>query len=204
MRLTPEQQDEVASQRGETRPTRRATVPALEEMLYEPVPVLDHGFIRVVDYMGDDEAIVQAARVSYGRGTRRTSEDQGLINYLMRHRHTTPFEMCEIKYHVSCRFSLPDNGFGTARPTSTNTRGATRSWTTNFIFRHPSTWRRRRRRTARDVARFSKARRHSTSSICCGRMPSGPIAAMSSCSTKTRRARRSTRADRGWRASLRG
>jgi len=97
MRLTAEQQ---ASQRGETRPTRRATVPALEEMLYEPVPVLDHGFIRVVDYMGDDEAIVQAARVSYGRGTRRTSEDQGLINYLMRHRHTTPFEMCEIKYHV--------------------------------------------------------------------------------------------------------
>ena len=100
MRLTPEQQDEVASQRGETRPTRRATVPALEETLYEPVPVLDHGFIRVIDYMGDDEAIVQAARVSYGRGTRRTSEDQGLINYLMRHRHTTPFEMCEIKYHV--------------------------------------------------------------------------------------------------------
>jgi thymidylate synthase (FAD) len=100
MRLTPEQQDEIANQRSETRPTRRATVPALEEMLYEPLPVLDHGFIRVVDYMGDDAAIVQAARVSYGRGTRRTSEDQGLINYLMRHRHTTPFEMCEIKYHV--------------------------------------------------------------------------------------------------------
>ena len=100
MRLTPEQQDELARQRGETRPTRRATVPALEEILYEPLPVLDHGFIRVIDYMGDDAAIVQAARVSFGRGTRRTSEDQGLINYLMRHRHTTPFEMCEIKYHV--------------------------------------------------------------------------------------------------------
>ena len=100
MRLTPEQQDEVAGQRGETRTTRRATVPALEEILYEALPVLDRGFIRVVDYMGDDAAIVQAARVSYGRGTRRTSEDQGLINYLMRHRHTTPFEMCEIKYHV--------------------------------------------------------------------------------------------------------
>ena len=100
MRFMREQQNEVASQRGKTRPTRRATVPALEETLYEPVPVLDHGFIRVIDYMGDDEAIVQAARVSYGRGTRRTSEDQGLINYLMRHRHTTPFEMCEIKYHV--------------------------------------------------------------------------------------------------------
>ncbi len=100
MRLTPEQQDEVMGQRAETRPTRRATVPALEEILYEPLPVLDRGFIRVVDYMGDDAAIVQAARVSYGRGTRRTSEDQGLINYLMRHRHTTPFEMCEIKYHV--------------------------------------------------------------------------------------------------------
>ena len=100
MRLTPEQQDEITSRRGETRPTRRATVPALEEILYEPLPVLDRGFIRVIDYMGDDAAIVQAARVSFGRGTRRTSEDQGLINYLMRHRHTTPFEMCEIKYHV--------------------------------------------------------------------------------------------------------
>jgi thymidylate synthase (FAD) len=100
MRLSPEQQEEVADQRGEAQPTRRATVPALEEILYEPLPVLDHGFIRVVDYMGDDAAVVQAARVSYGRGTRKVSEDQGLINYLMRHRHTTPFEMCEIKYHV--------------------------------------------------------------------------------------------------------
>src|SRR5215472_15959462 len=100
MRLTSEQHDEVMSQRGEARPTRRATVPALEEILYEPLPVLDHGFIRVIDYMGDDVAIVQAARVSYGRGTRKVNEDRGLINYLMRHRHTTPFEMCEIKYHV--------------------------------------------------------------------------------------------------------
>ena len=62
--------------------------------------MLDHGFVRVIDYMGDDGAIVQAARVSYGRGTRRVSEDAGLIRYLMRHRHSTPFEMCEIKYHV--------------------------------------------------------------------------------------------------------
>ena len=101
MRLKPEHQDEIVSQRSETRPTHRATVPALENILYEPRPVLDqHGFIRVVDYMGDDAAIVQAARVSYGRGTRKVSEDQGLINYLMRHRHTTPFEMCEIKYHA--------------------------------------------------------------------------------------------------------
>jgi thymidylate synthase (FAD) len=100
MPLTPEQEDEIAGERGLTRPTRRATVPALEEILYAALPVLDHGFVRVVDYMGDDGAIVQAARVSYGRGTRRVSEDRGLINYLMRHRHTTPFEMCEIKYHV--------------------------------------------------------------------------------------------------------
>jgi thymidylate synthase (FAD) len=100
MRLTPQQRDLVAAQQGETRPTRRATVPALEEILYEPLPVLDHGFVRVVDYLGDDAAIVQAARVSYGRGTRQVSEDRGLINYLMRHRHTTPFEMCEIKYHI--------------------------------------------------------------------------------------------------------
>ena len=100
MRLTPQQQDEIAAQRAEQQPTRRATVPALEEVLYQPLEVLDHGFVRVVDYMGDDAAVVQAARVSYGRGTRRVSEDQGLVNYLMRHRHTTPFEMCEIKYHV--------------------------------------------------------------------------------------------------------
>jgi thymidylate synthase (FAD) len=80
--------------------TRRATVPAMEEILYEPIKVLDHGFIRVIDYMGDDSAIVQAARVSYGKGTKQLNEDRGLINYLMRHWHTTPFEMCELKLHV--------------------------------------------------------------------------------------------------------
>jgi thymidylate synthase (FAD) len=101
MRLRPEQQDEIVSQRRESQTTRRATAPDLEEILYQPLRVLDdHGFVRVIDYMGDDAAIVQAARVSYGRGTKRISEDKGLINYLMRHRHTTPFEMCEIKYHV--------------------------------------------------------------------------------------------------------
>src|SRR5436309_12826734 len=99
MPLNPEQRAEIDAVRGASQPTRRATVPALEEILYEPIPVLDHGFVRVIDYMGDDGAIVQAARVSYGRGTRRVSEDRGLINYLMRHRHTTPLEMCEIKYH---------------------------------------------------------------------------------------------------------
>src|SRR5229473_1502571 len=70
----------------------------LVEILYSPLPVLDRGFLRVVDYMGDDGAVVQAARVSYGRGTRKVSEDRSLIHYLMRHRHSTPFEMCEIKY----------------------------------------------------------------------------------------------------------
>jgi len=100
MPLTPEQQNEIDRLRAETQPTRRATVPALEEILYQPTPVLDHGFVRVIDYMGDDAAVVQAARVSYGRGTKRVSEDRGLIQYLMRHRHTTPFEMCEIKFHV--------------------------------------------------------------------------------------------------------
>jgi thymidylate synthase (FAD) len=68
--------------------------------LFRPIPVLDHGFVRLVDYMGDDAAIVQAARVSYGSGTRTVRDDRGLIRYLMRHRHTTPFEMCAIKYHV--------------------------------------------------------------------------------------------------------
>ena len=80
--------------------TKRATVEAVEEMLYKPIPVLDHGFVRVIDYMGDDSSIVQAARVSYGRGTKKSLQDKGLINYLMRHRHTTPFEMCDIKFHI--------------------------------------------------------------------------------------------------------
>lgn len=80
--------------------TKRATVDAMEEVLYKPLNVLDHGFIRVIDYMGDDSAIVQAARVSYGKGTKKLNEDRGLIRYLMRHWHTTPFEMCEIKLHV--------------------------------------------------------------------------------------------------------
>ena len=101
MPLSPEQHAEIEALRAApAQLTRRATVPALEAMLHEAVPVLDHGFVRVVDYMGDDAAVVQAARVSYGRGTRRISEDEALIRYLMRHRHSTPFEMCEIKYHV--------------------------------------------------------------------------------------------------------
>ena len=100
MPLTPEQQAEIAAAQAQSAATKRPTVPALEDILYTPLTVLDHGFVRVIDYMGDDAAIVQAARVSYGKGTKRVSEDAGLINYLMRHRHTTPFEMCEIKYHV--------------------------------------------------------------------------------------------------------
>ena len=79
---------------------RRYASPALDAMLGAKLPVLDDGFVRVIDYMGGDESIVQAARVSYGAGTKRISEDRGLIRYLMRHRHTTPFEMCEIKLHV--------------------------------------------------------------------------------------------------------
>jgi thymidylate synthase (FAD) len=150
MRLTAQQQGEITAQREEERPTRRISAPALEEILFEPLPVLDHGFVRVVDYMGNDAAVVQAARVSYGRGTRPVNEDQGLINYLMRHRHTTPFEMCEIKYHVklpifvarqwirhrtanvneySARYSILDNEFYVPAPehlaaqTSTNRQG---------------------------------------------------------------------------------
>ncbi len=98
--LTEEQNASIEEQRLQTQKTRRVSVEALEEVLFDPLPVLDHGFIRVVDYMGDDSAIVQAARVSYGRGTKHVSNDRGLISYLMRHRHTSPFEMCEIKLHV--------------------------------------------------------------------------------------------------------
>lgn len=100
MPLTPEQTAEIEAQRANAHPTCRETAPALEDILYEALPALDHGFVRVIDYMGTDSAIVQAARVSYGKGTKKVNEDAGLINYLMRHRHTTPFEMCEIKFHV--------------------------------------------------------------------------------------------------------
>ena len=98
--MTPDQRAELEAHRTQRSETRRATVPVLEDLLYLPIQVLDHGFVRVVDYMGDDESIVQAARVSYGRGTQRMSDDRGLIRYLMRQRHTTPFEMCELKLHV--------------------------------------------------------------------------------------------------------
>ncbi|HMO09653.1 MAG TPA: FAD-dependent thymidylate synthase [Paracoccaceae bacterium] len=98
--LTPEQQAEIAAARAAPRPTLRAVSEGMEAHLYLAHPVLDHGFVRVIDYMGDDAAIVQAARVSYGAGTRHVSNDEGLIRYLMRHWHSTPFEMCEVKLHV--------------------------------------------------------------------------------------------------------
>lgn len=92
--------ENLAELQEEQYTTKRATVNEVEALLYEPLKVLDHGFVRVIDYMGDDSAIVQAARVSYGKGTKKLSEDRGLIRYLMRHWHTTPFEMCEIKLHI--------------------------------------------------------------------------------------------------------
>lgn len=100
MKLTKEQAQEIKDQQLQENKTKRVTAPELETILYEAIPVLDHGFIRVVDYMGDDSSIVQAARVSYGKGTKKVNTDAGLIKYLMRHWHSTPFEMCEIKYHV--------------------------------------------------------------------------------------------------------
>ena len=80
--------------------TKRVTANRLDKVLYKPFKVLDHGFVRVIDYMGDDSSIVQAARVSYGKGTKKLNQDKNLINYLLSHRHTTPFEMNEIKFHI--------------------------------------------------------------------------------------------------------
>jgi thymidylate synthase (FAD) len=93
-------QQEIDEVRAQQAMTRRAISEGMEELLYTVHPVLDHGFVRVVDYMGNDAAIVQAARVSYGKGTKKMREDEGLIRYLLRHRHTTPFEMCEVKFHI--------------------------------------------------------------------------------------------------------
>ena len=100
MPITAEQQAEIDAQRETPTQTLRATSPGAEAHLYKAHPLLDHGFVRLIDYMGDDGAIVQAARVSYGRGTKAVQNDAGLIRYLMRHWHSTPFEMCEAKFHV--------------------------------------------------------------------------------------------------------
>lgn len=100
MTLSPSQKEEMNTLQDEVYSTRREISPGLEEILYNSFPVLDHGFVRVIDYMGNDNAIVQAARVSYGKGTKKRTEDRALIHYLLRHSHTTPFEMCEIKFHM--------------------------------------------------------------------------------------------------------
>ncbi len=100
MTLSAEQLSEIEAARGNPRLTLRTVSEGMEAHLYRAHPVLDHGFVRVIDYMGDDAAIVQAARVSYGAGTRHVQNDEGLIRYLMRHWHSTPFEMCEVKFHV--------------------------------------------------------------------------------------------------------
>ena len=100
MPLSPEQQAEIDELRAQPRQTLRAVSDGMEAHLYKAIPVLDHGFVRVIDYMGDDAAICQAARVSYGKGTKSVQNDEGLIRYLMRHWHSTPFEMCEVKLHV--------------------------------------------------------------------------------------------------------
>ncbi len=100
MKLSKKQIEEIKDLQSQSYKTKRVIAPDLEEVLYEAIPILDHGFIRVIDYMGNDNSIVQAARVSYGKGTKKVNTDSGLIKYLMRHWHSTPFEMCEIKYHI--------------------------------------------------------------------------------------------------------
>ena len=100
MTITEEEKAQVKNARSATEPTFRAVSPGIESMMHNVLPALDHGFIRVVDYMGDDSSVVQAARVSYGKGTKSTRDDSALINYLMQHHHTTPFEMAELKVHV--------------------------------------------------------------------------------------------------------
>lgn len=100
MTIKPEQLEEIKDLRKAKSTTLRPVAEELEKILYQPFQVLDHGFVRVVDYMGNDSSVVQAARVSYGAGTKKVNADKGLINYLLSHRHTTPFEMCEIKFHI--------------------------------------------------------------------------------------------------------
>lgn len=100
MTIKKEHLEQIQQLREQKSTTIRPVSVELEEILYQPFEVLDHGFVRVVDYMGNDSSVVQSARVSYGQGTKKVNADKGLINYLMAHRHTTPFEMCEIKFHI--------------------------------------------------------------------------------------------------------
>ena len=100
MTLSEEQKKDIQNQRNNANQTRRSISKGMEDNLYRINEILDHGFIRVIDYMGNDASIVQAARVSYGEGTKKSRDDKSLIFYLMRHWHSTPFEMCEVKFHV--------------------------------------------------------------------------------------------------------
>ncbi len=138
--------NEIKSLRSKAKKTLRVTSSSLESILYKPFKVLDSGFIRVMDYMGDDTAIVQSARVSYGEGTKKVSNDKGLIRYLMKNWHTTPFEMCEIKFHIklpifiarqwirhrtanvneySARYSILDKEFYIPRPEHMSSQSTT-------------------------------------------------------------------------------
>jgi thymidylate synthase (FAD) len=138
--------NEIKNLRSKVKKTLRVTSPSLESILYKPFKVLDSGFIRVIDYMGDDSAIVQSARVSYGEGTKKVSNDKGLIRYLMKNWHTTPFEMCEIKFHIklpifiarqwirhrtanvneySARYSILDKEFYIPRPEHMSSQSST-------------------------------------------------------------------------------
>ena len=96
------------------------TTPSLDSLQWQKFPVLDDGFVTLVDVMGNDSSIVQAARVSYGEGTRKVSDDRQLIRYLLRHAHTTPFEMAEVKFLVRCQWIAGDSGFGIEQQTSTS------------------------------------------------------------------------------------
>ena len=146
MSLKKEELNEIKRLRSRSKKTLRITSQPLEKILYKPFKVLDHGFIRVMDYMGDDSAIVQSARVSYGEGTKKVSNDKGLIRYLMKNWHTTPFEMCEIKFHIklpifiarqwirhrtanvneySARYSILDKEFYIPRPEHMSSQSAT-------------------------------------------------------------------------------
>lgn len=100
--MTDEKNIEIDSLKQQNYQTKRVVSEDLENILYEPLNALDHGFIRIIDYMGTDSSITQAARVSYGKGTKSVQNDKMLIRYLMKHYHTSPFEMCEIKLHVKC------------------------------------------------------------------------------------------------------
>lgn len=196
MPLSADQLAEIEAARATPRLTLRAVSEGMESHLYKAYPVLDHGLVRVIDYMGDDGAIVQAARVSYGAGTKHVQNDEGLIRYLMRHWHSTPFEMCEIKLHIKLPVFVARQWIR-HRTANVNEYSARYSiLDREFYIPEPSQLAAQSSVNSQGRGRCCRAKKPPACWICLNAMPQPPMTITKTCSRK--------RGNRGWRANWRG